>query len=147
VKDFVWWSGLTTTDARRGLEAVDLPSETVGGRTYWFEDARAPRGVEQRVDLVQCYDESIIAYAESRDVVLDHRLDRPFPGGQAPLSHAVLLDGRLAGLWRHRIDRSTARLEVVPLRGFADEIREALGDAARRYERFLGLPAGAVRHR
>jgi hypothetical protein len=38
VHDFAWWSGLTVTDARAGLEGVksELESEDVDGRTFWF---------------------------------------------------------------------------------------------------------------
>src|SRR5262249_53053376 len=35
VRDFIWWSGLTTADARRGLEMNDARSEIVNGLTYW----------------------------------------------------------------------------------------------------------------
>ena len=39
VKDFVWWSGLTTEQAKRGLELnkTKLVSTTVEGITYWFD--------------------------------------------------------------------------------------------------------------
>src|SRR3954453_1696849 len=35
--DFAWWSGLTVSDARRGIESASprLGSTTVDGRTYW----------------------------------------------------------------------------------------------------------------
>src|SRR5207244_8566351 len=38
VQDFVWWSGLTTTDAKAGLDMVrrHVVQETIDGRTYWL---------------------------------------------------------------------------------------------------------------
>ena len=42
VRDFVWWSGLSTADARRGFEACRAASEVVHGLTYWsVESSRA----------------------------------------------------------------------------------------------------------
>src|SRR5262249_24867384 len=37
LQDLVWWSGLTTADARAGLEMAKpyLANETVDGKTYW----------------------------------------------------------------------------------------------------------------
>jgi hypothetical protein len=37
-KDFSWWSGLTLTDARRGIELIrtKLVNEDKNGKTYWF---------------------------------------------------------------------------------------------------------------
>src|SRR5690349_8805428 len=36
--DFVWWSGLTTTDAKVGIELAkaQLNQATMGGQRYWF---------------------------------------------------------------------------------------------------------------
>ena len=35
IRDFVWWSGLTTADAKRGLEIIKARSESADGITYW----------------------------------------------------------------------------------------------------------------
>ena len=41
LQDFVWWSGLTTTDARAGLEMAgrSLADDVVDGRRYWFSSS------------------------------------------------------------------------------------------------------------
>ncbi len=45
LQDFVWWSGLTTADARAALEMVtsQLMCEIVDGQTYWFSSSATPR--------------------------------------------------------------------------------------------------------
>ena len=35
IRDFVWWSGLKTTDAKRGLEINRAKPDIVDGTTYW----------------------------------------------------------------------------------------------------------------
>src|SRR5204862_2483298 len=98
LRDFAWWSGLRTPDARRALGAVqpELSSYEHDGRVYWFvEWPRAPRG--PRVDLVQCYDEAIISYTESRDVLATDGVAFPVPGGREGFTHVLLIDGRLLG--------------------------------------------------
>src|SRR6266545_1542507 len=38
LKDFIWWSGLSSIDAKRGLEAIkpELEHEVINDETYWF---------------------------------------------------------------------------------------------------------------
>ncbi len=71
VSDFVWWSGLTTGDARSGLEMVerDLNREVIDGKTYWL--SRAAAGEEEpSAYLLGLYDEYLIAYKD-RSAALD----------------------------------------------------------------------------
>jgi hypothetical protein len=141
VKDFVWWSSLTTADVRRGLEAVakELEHEIVDGRTYWFAPAPPRRSPAGRVDLVQVYDEGVIAYSESRDVMSG---GATIPPVGVALWHPILLDGRLRGLWRPRPGLVETNL-VRPLN--ASE-RQAFEAAVKRYGRFMGTPVGVPKH-
>jgi hypothetical protein len=87
------------------------------------------------VDLVQCYDEMVISYTESRDVLRTDRAGFPVPGRPSEgFMHVVLVDGRLLGHWRlvkgrvdlrlaHDIDRATTA---------------ALDEAIAAYERWAG---------
>src|SRR5262249_17690320 len=38
IRDFVWWSGLTTTDAKLGLDAIKGRHEVIDGLEYWTVD-------------------------------------------------------------------------------------------------------------
>ena len=72
VKDFARWCSFTLGDARDGLEMVQsqLEHEVVDGRTYWF--AASPERAAPTspvVDLVQGYDECIMSYSESKDIL------------------------------------------------------------------------------
>ena len=58
VRDFVWWSGLTTVDAKRGLEMNGARSEIVDGLTYWTLGGRTTRVPSLgTVHLLPIYDE------------------------------------------------------------------------------------------
>src|SRR5258705_3753296 len=62
VKDFSWWSSLTITQIRRGLDLVGsaLTHEEVDGRTYWFAPSDPPpRQPTPAVHILQGYDECI----------------------------------------------------------------------------------------
>jgi Winged helix DNA-binding domain len=130
VKDFVWWSGLSTSDARRAIELArgDLSSEIWNGRTYWFAQMTAPR-TRHQVDLVQCYDEVIISYIESRDVLQTPQVAFHVPGSIDGFAHVVLVDGRLAGHWRFVTSKDGRKVETRMSDGLDAIGRRALTSA------------------
>jgi hypothetical protein len=139
LRDFAWWSGLPMAMARHGLEMVgpELEHRHVDDRDYWSAE-RASRGPSgPRVDLVQCYDEVIISYRESRDVLPSPRAVFPVPSNISGFVHVLLLDGRLLGHWRvaRRGDRATVETRVRPRLRPAE--RAGLQSAIDRFERFL----------
>ena len=138
VTDFVWWSGLSTADARRGLELAKehLSSRSTDERTYWFAETALPR-TRHRVDLVQCYDEVIISYRESRDVLRTPRVSFAVPGQMDGYAHVVLLDGRLAGHWRLVPSKSGRRIETRMCEMLNREQQRSLAAAVERYRDFV----------
>ncbi|HEX2025042.1 MAG TPA: crosslink repair DNA glycosylase YcaQ family protein, partial [Actinomycetota bacterium] len=140
VQDFVRWSSLTVAQARAGLDMAepDLAQEPIDGLTYWF--AASPvdgRARWSRIDLVQGYDEVIMGYSESRDVLLaEVDLTQPWVGPS--LLHAILLGGRLVGHWKPVVSPGSIRIETALYRPPADD--RALDAAIARYGRFVGAP-------
>ena len=58
------------------------------------------RATKPRVDLVQCFDEMIISYGQTRDLMLTNYTKFPFLSRVNGFYHVILLDGRLLGHWR-----------------------------------------------
>ena len=138
LRDFRWWSGLPAGQAGRALAAVasDLSSYEHDGRTFWFAGLpRARKG--PRVDLVQCYDEVVISYTETRDVLATSDVHFPVPRSIAGFTHVVLCDGRLAGHWRVQRLRGGVDVEIRPARAFDPREQAALEAAVGRYEKFV----------
>jgi hypothetical protein len=141
IRDFVWWSGLTTTDAKRAVDVVKARREEVEGRTYWTI-GRAPRGAtrDRLVQLLPIYDEYLVAYRDREAV--PHGPPMLAPGSRDPVTfqHALVIAGQVAGTWRPTRDVRSVRIRATPLRRLTGPERRALSEAARRYERFLSVP-------
>jgi hypothetical protein len=135
VGDFAWWSGLDMPTARRALDLVapELVRAEADGRTWWFVDL-GPVAGRGRADLVQCYDEVIIGYRTTRDVLRTGpaSFDVPFGGDGFP--HVVLHDGRLLGRWRARSGSREVEVELAVAPTSSQE--KAVGAAVARYCRF-----------
>ncbi|WP_371706827.1 winged helix DNA-binding domain-containing protein [Pseudarthrobacter sp. NIBRBAC000502772] len=155
VKDCADWSGLTMADVRLGLQQTlaaapeTLATSVIDGVEHYF-DARAEGGSEPgnaaaaagpRIDLIQCYDEYVMGYSATR-----HYL-----GGSAPAfpvagdpMHVVLLDGRMAGCWRHTMFPGRCELDIRLSAAAGPAVEDAVQDAVDRYGAFLGIPAVRV---
>ena len=142
VQDFVWWSGLTSTDARRGLDMnkAHLRSETIEGKTHWFtERSKASTGAPPNVWLAPGFDEYFIAYRD-RSAVLRPEYSKHLNLGGGMLNGAVVVDGQMVGGWKRVLQKDGV---VVAVRLF-EEISRAQEDgieaAAQGYGKFLKRP-------
>lgn len=85
LQDFVWWSGLTTADARAGLKAItaDLVRETIDGRTYWMSRSTTPaQNSSPAVHLLPGFDEYLLGYRD-RGASLDAAYAKKLNAGAA----------------------------------------------------------------
>lgn len=137
LNDLVWWSGLNTADARRGLDMVSpaMSARVIGERTYWFTDHGDARA-DPRIDLVQCYDEAITSYRQTRDVLQTQSVRFAVPRHIDGFTHVLLLDGRLLGHWRAVHSRNATRVDTRIDKSLDREQRDALADAIDRYRRY-----------
>lgn len=147
LKDYLRWSSLTAPDGRRGLDLVksQLERDVVDGRTYWFAascpSAPGASPASPVIDLVQGYDEYIMSYSESKDVLQVPGKTVAAPQAQGAFTHALLLDGRVIGHWRPVRQERSVVIDTYLYRPLDRIGAQALDAAVERYGRFLGVPA------
>lgn len=142
LRDFVWWSGLTTPDAKRGLEMHRARTVVADGTTYWSlgraDRVRSgPRG--PLVSLLPIYDEYLVAYRDRDAVPHGPAMVRTAAGGYMRFQHAIVIDGQVAGTWRGTPSAAGVQVNVAPLRRLTPAERRALAREIARYRRFLGM--------
>lgn len=142
--DLAKWSGLTLSDVRRGIEAVEahLTSEVHQGATYWWvpgDGTGTDPEPSPTVHLLSIYDELLSSYKSWSAFVDQATSDRLVAMGNL-LNHVVLLDGRVVGAWRRVIRPNDLTVELLPGWSPKPRQRRALQAAAERYARFLGMP-------
>jgi len=139
LQDFTWWSGLSASDARAGLDIVKdrLSSEVIGGQTYWLpRDLIAPQ-TEDAVFLLPAYDEYLISYRD-RSASLPSGYFRKLVSENGLFRPAVLVNGQVIGLWK----RTFKKDQVIVAFDFYEEpnpaVKEKIAQAAQRFADFLG---------
>jgi len=141
VRDFVWWSGLRTADAKRGLEINEARDQLIDGRTYWTIGSASGRTAQRRaVHLLPVYDEYVVAYRDREAVPHGPSTLDAGSRGSVTFLHALVIDGQIAGTWRTARRDTRCAIDVIPTRRLTEQERRAIAVAAARYERFLGAP-------
>jgi hypothetical protein len=148
LRDFVWWSGLTQREARRGIAIAGdaLQRREIEGAEYWSDTRLAwPRRGAARAHLLPNFDEYTVGYTD-RSAILHP--DRPFRpelfAFSSLLANAVVIGGQVHGAWRRLTGPRGITVEVRPLARLSAAERELVEVAGSRYGRFLGRPVSLV---
>lgn len=137
--DFVWWSGLSVGDARRGLEMVqsDLVSETIDSETYWFSDQTfTPPSGQALVYLLPAFDEFIISYRD-RSAALPHENFNKVVSNNGIFRPMIVVDGQVVGIWKRAIKKKQVVVEASLFVGVDDHTRNLIEEAAGQFGEFL----------
>ncbi|HEY4197002.1 MAG TPA: winged helix DNA-binding domain-containing protein, partial [Mucilaginibacter sp.] len=141
LQDFVWWSGLTVTDAKTGLEMVkdNLTNEIADGNTYWFTPRQdVSKSKIPSAFLLPNYDEYIVSYKDRSAAIAASDIDKADPRGTI-FNHTILVNGRIVGTWKRSFRKDTVDLDISPFAPLSKSDHAAIISAAKRYTKFLGL--------
>lgn len=138
--DFHWWSGLSMTDARTGLQSVkaDLEEIMIDGKAYFQPRDLAVIDAQESVFLLPAFDEYCVSYKD-RNAIFDKKWH-----GQAITSNGifkpiVVINGKVEGVWKRTIQKNKVLIEI----SFFDSSKkigvEKLHSAANRFGDFLEL--------
>jgi hypothetical protein len=144
LSDFVWWSGLTMADAKRGVELAksDLANEVIEGNTYWFGASMkiAPPASEMRIHLLPNYDEYFIAYKDRTAVAEAALFKQAAEAIRFLYGYIAVLNGRLLGGWKRTIEKDRVIVEARLPRALDSDGKAALNAVAKQYSAYMGKP-------
>ena len=142
LQDFVWWSGLTTADARRGMEAVqsEFEKEPVGDQTYWLLPSTLATNPSASAYLLPSYDEYTVGYRDRSAIFDGSHIDKLSAFRESILTQVIVINGQISGTWKRTIKKREVVVEVAPFNLLKKAQNQAVIDAAQRYGRFLELP-------
>lgn len=100
LEDFVWWSGLTASDCRKGMQALgtELSKANIGGCEFLIHDSCRTTGCHKQTHLLPPYDEYLIGY-KSRHVALPPEHQHHAHSNNGIFYPVVLHDGKVVGNW------------------------------------------------
>ena len=139
LEDFIWWSNLSVTDARKAIDIVksDFFSETIDGVKYWFPNSYPGYHTKNTsVHLLPAFDEFLISYKDrssslslinNKKTVTDNGIFHP----------PVVVNGQVAGVWKRTIEKNKVIVETILFQENDKKTRNMIEKRARIFGKFL----------
>lgn len=136
LQDFIWWSGLSSTNARNGLEMIKakLVSKILDDKTYWMFEPKRTSGSSKGY-LLPGFDEYLISYKD-RSAIIEQKLFKQINAGGGILSPTVIINGKVAGTWKREFRKDKVIIKLKPFNSFTKTDRKAILEAAEGYSKF-----------
>lgn len=143
VQDFVWWSGLTVRDAKKGVVLLpdSFTKKAINGQQYIYTGeipATTTISKSRSSFLMPDYDEYGIAYRDRSAIFSKEEMKLPQRGGNPVFNRMIIIEGRIAGSWRRTINNSSMKIETVPFQPLSEPKKKLLNAAVKRFSAFVG---------
>lgn len=140
IADFSWWSGLSLTEARQGLEVVKqaLVSEKIGEHMYWFDPSFSlPKQYKDSLYLLPAFDEFLISYKDRSAIITfeDHKKTVSNNGMFRPI---IVINGEIVGVWKRIFKKDRIVIEINSFRDFSSAIKKQVEAQALVFGEFMG---------
>ncbi|HJP62059.1 MAG TPA: winged helix DNA-binding domain-containing protein [Mucilaginibacter sp.] len=142
LQDFVWWSGLTVTDCRAGLEMVK--NKLVNYEGYWFIEPENIAAKLTRAYLLPNYDEYIVSYKDRSATIHEKNINKADLRGTI-FNHTIIINGKIEGIWKREFKKEAVVIDIIPFKPFSQAANSAIQSATKRYARFLGVKEALVK--
>jgi len=139
-----WWNGGGVSNARQWIASLgdEVSPVDLDGVQAWMLAAHAREvcelAPERSARLLPGFDQYVVAASCHAERLLPgdlrHRVYRP----QGWISPVLLVNGGIAGTWRHEIKGSRVEVTIEPFGKVAAWVRRAAGEEAERLAEFLG---------
>lgn len=139
LKDYMWWSGLSASDARAGLDMLksEFVQEVLDGTTYWLSsNAPAPQEALPIAHLLPAYDEYTIAYKDHSNVLDPQYLKQVISAN----GMVIVVDVHIVGTWKRTFKKGAVVIALSPFTPLTEAENRAVVASAHRYAAFLEMP-------
>ena len=139
-----WWGGGGVANAKEWIAALQDQAVAVDleGSKAWMlaEDARQARGLpaSSSVRLLPGFDQYVVGASRHAERLLPAGLRSRVYRPQGWISPVLLVNGYMAGTWRHELKGSRVEVVVEPFAKPASRVRRAAEEEAERLAAFFG---------
>jgi hypothetical protein len=137
LQDFIWWSGLSVSNAKNALEMIrsGFTSEKVGTQMFWIPDSFSiPEVFKKSVHLLPAYDEFIISYKD-RSASIPFKDQATMISNNGIFRPVIVINGQVKGIWKRTIKKDKAIIETQffkstgkPAKNMIEEPAGSFGD-------------------
>lgn len=115
LQDFGWWSGLSLTECRRGLEGIraDFIRETINDRECWMSNDihTLPTGYVSAL-LLAPFDEFVVSYKDRTEMIGKAHYAKVITKNGI-FSPTITLNGRIIGSWKKSMKKNVPHIALT----------------------------------
>ena len=147
IHDFAWWSGLTKTDAKRGVEIAvsKLGRVIIDAREYWLPPTmRSTKAKSPVVRLLPAFDEYFIGLRDRTAIEVKLESARVKTKVDFLGSYPLIVDGQIIGRWKRTIKGKSVIVKIKPLVPLDEREIDRIAHEVDRFAAFLESPVSTV---
>jgi Winged helix DNA-binding domain len=144
--DFVGWTGLTVTDAKRGIElgnhalaTIDTSSGPMVTSIASLDHTVASATRKGDLHLLPGFDEYLLGYKDRSAMISPDRMNQIIPGANGVFKPTIVANGRVIGIWRRTVKARHVEIRALPFEPLTTRQNVAFTSAARAYADYLRL--------
>ena len=133
--DFIWWSGLTTSDARTALNTIkhQLIQETIDNQTYYLPFTTHYNPTPTPI-LLPGFDEFLLGYKNREASIAKHHQRLWCPGNNGMFMPFIVSSGQVCGTWKRTIKKDNILIQQT----YFDTMPKVdILEAAKQYSLFM----------
>jgi len=146
IPDFCWWSGLTLTKARKGVElnSQKLHQFIKENQTYYFTGNLTESKPDKTIYFLPAFDEFLIAYKD-RSASMDTSHYKKVIAGYGIFKPLMIQNGFVKGTWQRTVKKDEVHIQL----SFIDKVNksefEKFAKASEDYGNFLGKKVTVIK--
>jgi hypothetical protein len=144
-RDFVGWTGLTVTDAKRGIElgndaltTIDTSSGSMVTSIASLDHTVATTRKDD-LHLLPGFDEYLLGYKDRNAMISPDRMNQIIPGANGVFKPTIVANGRTIGIWKRTVKTRHVEIQAMPFEALTTRQNVAFTSAARAYADYLQL--------
>ena len=138
VRDFIWWSGLSVSEAKKAVEMIksSFILETIDGIEYLFRTNQSDISQNNSLYLLPAFDELLIAYTNRTATI--NSVDNPKAISNNGMFRPIIVEnGRVTGVWKRTSQKTKVMIELTFFSGVSDFVINALESEIKKQALFL----------
>jgi hypothetical protein len=146
INDFVWWTGLKVSDAKRGLTSVadKLAFIEAEGKTYWHSPAQTDLSEKSNCFLLPGFDEYMLGYTD-RSLILDKvHWAKIVPGNNGMFMSTIIIDGKVEGTWKRIFKNGMLQLDMYLFRKTSNFRMKRIEIQAEKLGKYLSAKVSSI---
>src|SRR5690242_16004763 len=115
------------------------------GQDYWYAKQEGAAPATRKAFLLPGFDEYLLGYTDRTAALDKHLSGRVAPGGNGMFRSTLVLNGRIAGVWKQGAKKGTGIVTLETFRTLTQREKTAVESAARGFAAFRAKTSGPGR--